>query len=808
MDEKKGLQYEFCVRPKSREEAIVKGEKYRITVLTPSLLRMEYSESGRFEERATQAVIDRAFDVPPFTVKKEENRLVLETEELLLSYDGQPFSKNGLVIQVKKLQKAIWHYGQKLHDLGGTYRTLDRVNGNVDEADGKQIVLGHGVISREGFSVIDDNTSMALTKDGWVAPREKGTDLYFFGYGHRYLESLKDFYHLCGKTPLIPRYALGNWWSRYYRYTEKEYKQLMERFEREKIPFSVAVIDMDWHLVDDVDPKYGSGWTGYTWNRNFFPDPKGFLGWLHDRNLKVTLNVHPADGVRAYEELYPKVAEACGIDPKSEKTVEFDPADPVFMKIYFNVLCHELEKQGVDFWWIDWQQGETSKMPGLDPLWILNHYHYLDSSWKGTRPITFSRYAQVGSHRYPIGFSGDTIINWDSLDYQPYFTSTASNIGYGWWSHDIGGHMKGERNDELTARWVQFGVFSPINRLHSSNNPFSGKEPWKYGEQTRQVMNRYLRLRHAMVPYLYTMNRRAGREDLPLIQPMYYAEPECEACYQVPNEYYFGTELIAAPITKPADPVSRTAMTKAWLPKGRFADFFTGMIYQGGRMVDLWRSVDDMPVFMKEGAIVPMKDMAFYDNRTENPVHMEVRVFPAADGSFVMWEDDGNSVCDLDENWASTQFTVRAADKETNAAFTIGAARGNLDVIPKSRTWKVIFYGASEETVTVFAGEKQIEPSVSYDRERSLLSVTLPEIAVTEEIILTFPERLCCQESEITQYCYPILERAQMDYGVKEAVWNAVKEGKEKARAYLWEASLEKAVRESLLEVLNLEETQ
>ena len=126
-----------------------------------------------------------------------------------------------------------------------------------------------------------------------------------------------------------------------------------------------------------------------------------------------------------------------GIDPASEIAVQFDPADPHFMEVYLKDLHHPLEEEGVDFWWIDWQQGTVTKVPGLDPLWMLNHYHYLDSSWKGNRSLTFSRYAGVGSHRYPVGFSGDTVISWESLAFQPYFTNTASNVGYGWWSHDI-----------------------------------------------------------------------------------------------------------------------------------------------------------------------------------------------------------------------------------------------------------------------------------------------------------------------------------------------------------------------------------
>ena len=100
-------------------------------------------------------------------------------------------------------------------------------------------------------------------------------------------------------------------------------------------------------------------------------------------------------------------------------------------------------------------------MEGLDPLWMLNHFHFLDNARDGKRPMTFSRYAGPGSHRYPVGFSGDTVVTWESLQFQPYFTSTASNIGYGWWSHDIGGHMGGYKDDELEGRWVSAGrIFS------------------------------------------------------------------------------------------------------------------------------------------------------------------------------------------------------------------------------------------------------------------------------------------------------------------------------------------------------------
>ena len=396
--------------PLANPENVIKGDKYRITVLTEHLLRLEYSEDGEFIDAASQTVVNRDFPAAEFTVKDTGDELELCTKYLQLNYNKKAFSANGLSCKTTAVgigSVPAWHYGDPAQDLGGTARTLDQVNGACD--------LEPGIMSWFGSTVLDDSKSLLMTEDGWVTPRKKGMqDLYFFGYGWNFRLALKDFYHLCGKTPILPRFALGNWWSRYWRYSEASYMKLMEDFDKENVPFSVAVIDMDWHRVDDVDPKYGSGWTGYSWNKKLFPDPERFLGKLHARGMKTTLNVHPADGIRAYEDCYPEVAEAMGVDAKKEEPVNFDIADPKFVDVYFEKVHHPMEKEGVDFWWIDWQQGQSTKIEGLDPLWMLNHYHFLDSGRDGKRPMTFSRYAGPGSHRYPVGFSGDTHITWES----------------------------------------------------------------------------------------------------------------------------------------------------------------------------------------------------------------------------------------------------------------------------------------------------------------------------------------------------------------------------------------------------------
>ena len=785
------------MHPAMNPATTLQGEHWRIGLITESLIRLEWSDSGEFEDRATLMAVDRAFlpsGAVDYTTGERDGMLVVETPALRLTYDRKPFSKEGLTIVVKGVpdsQFNTWHYGDEPKgNLGGTARTLD-------EADGA-IPLGQGVISRDGWAVLDDSASnvfVTADADGnlpdgvvayggiGVAPRDhRETDIYFFGYGRRYREAVHDFQKLSGPAPLLPRYALGNWWSRYYRYSEEEYLDLMDRFKREGIPFTTSVIDMDWHLVDDVDPKYGSGWTGYTWNPKLFPDPKRFLDGLHERGLRTTVNIHPRDGIRAFEKPYAKAAATVGVDAEAQEPVEFDLTNPKFVQAYFD-MHHDLEADGIDFWWIDWQQGGVTRQPGLDPLWVLNHMHYCDSARDGRWPLTFSRFAGPGSQRYPVGFSGDTVITWKSLKFQPYFTSTASNIGYGWWSHDIGGHMFGYRDEELEARWYQLGVFSPINRLHSSCSPFSGKEPWNFHEPVRSAMVDVLRLRQALMPYLYTMNWRAAVDGDPIVEPMYWANPNLGESYEVPDEFRFGTELVVAPVVDPMDKASMRGKADAWLPQGDWFDFFDGRRYvaadPAGRRLAVWRTIDRIPVFAKAGGIVPMQSDPLSD-MTVNPRALDVVVFPGADGSFAMREDSGefHDVC-ADAAAAQEAATAVTAmtwqwDDGRSPQFVIEAPTGNTSVVPERRDWTLIFRGVARSAMQVIVGGEAWDKDmvgttvVDYDAETMSLSVKLVDVPSSSRIQVLFPQGLALAESPTEADCERILFDAQMLYTTKE----------------------------------------
>jgi alpha-glucosidase (family GH31 glycosyl hydrolase) len=667
--------------PVARPEAVLQGDRWRVSVLADGLVRLEWSEDGAFEDRASTFALHRDLPAPDFEVIDGEATLEIVTDRLRLTYDRGPFTPAGLSVQARgniSNHHSVWRYGEPVSTLGGTTRTLDDVDGRIE--------LDPGIVSAGGVTALDDSRSFLFEEDGWVSPRpDGGIDVYVFAYGHDYQAALDAFFAVSGRPPVLPRWVLGNWWSRYHRYSADSYLELLDRFEEEHLPFSVAVLDMDWHRVESVPDHYGSGWTGYSWEPELFPDPEAFLAELHRRNLRVTLNVHPADGVRGYEDAYERMAEALGRDGSTDGPIAFDITDRAFLDAYLEVLHHPLEDQGVDFWWLDWQQGTYSRIQGIDPLWMLNHFHYLDSGRNGHRPLTFSRYAGPGSHRYPIGFSGDTYISWASLDFQPEFTATASNVGYGWWSHDVGGHIHGIRDDELTTRWVQLGLFSPILRLHSTNNPFLVKEPWLYPLEARAAMGDALRFRHRLVPYLHTMNYRASADGVPLVRPMYYLAPEEDRAYDVPNQFAFGSELLVAPVTTPRDKVTLRGSVRAWLPPGTWIDIFTSTVYDGDREIELHRELGSIPALLRAGGILPLAAEDDLD-ATRNPERLEVVVAAGADGQFTLIEDDETNVARTTLSW-----------DQAAGVLTIDAADDPHGVLPAEREWAVTVLGAEHE---------------------------------------------------------------------------------------------------------------
>ncbi len=693
--------------------------KARFTMLTPELIRMEWASDGKFEDHASLVFLNRKLPVPLFDRSELDHghKLVLKTSALTLTYtpgaglrshqDGR-FTPEDLTIEMTVEGKPVkWHPGlPDDQNLQGTTRTLD---GAVGEKTKEPIE--EGLISRSGWALVDDSSRPLFDsadfsfKDGenspwpWVMERPAGDrqDWYFFGYGHDYRKELGDYVRAAGRIPLPPRFAFGTWWSRYWAYSDQEIEEIVRGFHENDVPLDVFVIDMDWHLNrqqleargEKDQSGHNLGWSGYSWNRLLFPDPDEFLAKLHADHLKTSLNLHPASGIQPWEDAYPAMARAMGTDPASRKYVPFDLTDKKFATNYMNLVLRPLEKQGIDFWWLDWQQEKNTKMAGVNPTWWLNYVHFTDQQRQGVRPLLFHRWGGLGNHRYQIGFSGDTVSVWSSLAFQPWFTATAANVGYAYWSHDIGGHMPGAVDPELFTRWVEFGAFSPILRTHTTKNPDSERRIWVYPEPFSSVLRSTFQLRYAMQPYIYTEARRTYDTGVAFLRPLYYDWPEAPEAYTSKNEYLFGEQMLVAPVVAAADKISGLATEKVWLPQGEWIEWPTGKQLRGPVTVERSFSIEQVPVFVKAGAIVPMQPKMRYTG--EKPVDpLIVNVWPLQPGStstYRVYEDSGNSVDYQHGVYACTP--IKAAQQDDTLRVEIGPAEGTYPGMPQTRGYEL-----------------------------------------------------------------------------------------------------------------------
>jgi alpha-glucosidase len=565
----------------------------------------------------------------------------------------------------------------------------------------------------------------------WASPRHpaRRQDWYLLAYGHDYKAALRDAARIFGAQPLPPRFTLGYWWSRYWAYTDREIEELVNNFNTMKVPIDVMVVDMDWHL---------EGWTGYTWDKRYFPDPDDFLRWLKSQDLKITLNLHPASGVGKHEEQFKKMAAELGIDPDSVERIRFDCTDPKYMDAYFKHLHQPHEDAGVDFWWIDWQQGSKSKIEGLDPLPWLNilHWQDIENRRKSLRPLILSRFGGIGAGRYPLGFSGDTDSLWETLAFQPYFTSTASNILFGYWTHDIGGHAPGcAIPSELYTRWVQFGVYSPIIRTHTTKNPEAERRIWAYPPPYSEIMMNAIRHRYEMVPYTYTENRKCYDTAISLCRPMYYDNPESDAAYKAQSQYMFGDEMLVAPVIAPVDAADEMAEVKVWLPEGTWFDTAVGLIDKGGHIIKRRYNIYEVPVFVRSGAIIPGQQ-APLRLRPGCYRDLMVTVYPGVRGSYTLYEDDGVS-----RDYGRGGFAeIPLSHEEVKGVrrITIGKARGAYNGFEPKRSLEIRL-AASIPPVSVKANGKRLKWAYrlgrsgwAYDGDNATTIIRVPVFDITK----------------------------------------------------------------------------
>ncbi|WP_302268794.1 glycoside hydrolase family 31 protein [Alistipes finegoldii] len=691
--------------PKADAKAVVTSGNARFTVLTPQLIRMEWSADGQFEDRATLTFVNRETPVPEFKVRESRSKLTITTPALTLTYlkNGKFSDKNLKAVFTLNGREVVWTPGmENPQNLLGTTRTLDGADGSKLKEPMEQ-----GILSRAGWSLIDDSQRHVLTPDGseweeWIEARPEGDrqDLYLFAYGHDYKQALADYALVAGRAPMPPKYTLGYWWSRYWQYSDNEFVDLVNKLKSMDVPIDVLIVDMDWHetwgLRKSNSPKdeYGQriGWTGYTWQKELFPSPANFLKWTENEELKVALNLHPASGIQPYEAVYDDFTKEYGWSEKG-KSVPFKIDERKWADAYFKTVLEPMERDGVDFWWLDWQQWKESKYtPGLSNTFWLNHtfFNHAERQNPGLRPFIYHRWGGLGSHRYPLAFSGDTYATWPMLAYLPYFTATASNVNYGWWGHDIGGHMfhktQKATDPELYTRWLQYGVFTPIFKTHSTKDPRIERCIWCFPDHMF-LMRDAIRLRYTLAPYIYNAARENYDTGVGMCRPMYYDYPESDKAYETPEQFMFGNDILATTITQPVDSITGLAPRTIWFPEGAWFDCATGSMYEGGRTEELHYTLAENPHYAKAGSIIPMNPATV--KNLQQPCDTLVLTFiPGGDGQLRHYEDDGMSQ-QYKTNYAVT--TVSKKQEGNTVRVRISPREGSFAGASDNRSYELRF---------------------------------------------------------------------------------------------------------------------
>ncbi len=593
----------------SNKESCIIGNKYRITILTPRLARLEYTPSGKFIDDPTALVINRTFPKTPYGITESETLIQIDTGIFTITYVKDKDFKAGNF--GSNLKAVINNTTIEWQMNSPQVKNLRGINYSIDSIKDK-IILDTGLYSLDGYAVVKDNTPV-LTENDIFIPREEGSkDIYLFMYNKDFDGCLNDYFTLTGYPNLIPRYALGAWWYKNDNYTSKDIISLVDRFNKDNIPISIFLL--------------GDSWRG---NNNYIPsiDLKNVSNYLAQKNIKLGVTINPnleiAKGTNEYNLI---------ISFTNEEKFKFIPLSNEKLGIYLNMFINNLEMQGVELYSIDYNNPNDK----ID-LWKFAHYHHGKIETRGKRGLSLTRNHGIAVHRYPIIWSGKTLVNWTTLNLLPRYNLQGYNVGVSFIAHPIGGYHNGIEEAELYLRYIQFACFSPIFLLASEGGKYYKREPWKWNPIIENDIIYFMNLRYKLIPYIYTESYNYHKTGKGIVKPFYYDYPKILDDVQYKNQYFFGQNLFVSPITNKKNIVIDRVMKKVFVPDGIWFNLLDGKQYNGTKYYTNFYRDEDYPVFVKAGSIIPMS----YNIKEDIPSTLELNIYPLSDGTYNLYEDDG-----------------------------------------------------------------------------------------------------------------------------------------------------------------------
>ena len=490
-------------------------------------------------------------------------------------------------------------------------------------------------------------------------------------------EIIASYRELTGEAPLMPRWALGYIHCRERYHSSEEILQTANRFDQEHLPVDVLV--QDWQYWG----KYG--WNAMRFDEDHYPDPKALTDSLHRMGKRLMLSVWSKIDKNS------EVGRQMGADNYYIPGTDWiDFFNPEAAASYWQNFSQRLVPLGIDAWWQDATEPENDDLAGrrvnngkwagelvrnVYPLLVNKTvYEGLRRDAPGRRPMILTRCGFPGIQRYGSAmWSGDVGNDWETLRRQIVAGLGMQAAGIPWWTYDAGGFFRpgNQYNDqayiERMLRWIEISVYLPLMRVHGY---MSNTEPWNYGDEAQRIIATNLKRRYELLPYIYSNTAEVSFKGSTLMRPLVFDFADDSEALSQKHEYMFGRSLLVSPVTEPGVTKWKTYLPKS---KGGWYDYHTLQHYDGGQTVTTDVDLSYIPVFVRAGSILPLDGD-------------RVMVFPGADGSFTLYEDDGTTT-DYEQGASSTIYFDWEQQRQR---LTIGKRVGNFDGMSKRRTFKVL----------------------------------------------------------------------------------------------------------------------
>lgn len=738
--------------------------KVEMRVFSPEIIRIRLAPTGTFLPDFSYAVVMEADKNCPHLFSEDETECQIETSALVCCISKEDFTvsfknKKGELVN----QDCIPLHWEENPQRGGFYVYCSKKTfedevffGGGDKASHsnlrgrrirnwnsdtycyrfnqdplyKSVPFYIGMTQKKSYGIYFDNTyetsfdfaSENPNQTSFWAPG--GEMCYYYIHGSQPLDVVRHYHQLTGTMPLPPLWALGYHQSRWSYYPEKAVRKLAGEFRRREIPCDVLHLDID----------YMDGYRCFTWNKQHFPQPQNMIADLNEDGFKTVLMIDP--GIKKDENyhVYKEGVEKnyfCrrGDDYLMEgyvwpgRCVFPDFTNPEIREWWGN-LYEELVNQGVVGFWNDMNEPVIFGH-GTFPDDVRHHFEGLGSSHRKAhniygmqmvratfeglkklhphrRPFTLTRAAFAGTQRYASVWTGDNIASWEHLKIAVLQMQRLSVSGFSFCGTDIGGFTENP-DGELYTRWMQLGVFSPLMRVHSAGDT-RPREPWVFGEKWEAVCKKFIELRYRLLPYIYTVFSEQSRYGLPVLRPTPFLQP-CERDYLEQEETFgFGDKIFIAPVLK-AGEESKTV----YLPKGNWYYFFTDERFEGGKEVEIATPIDEMPIFIKAGTVLPAYPNLQNTEERKTLEYLELTVYyEDNEHKSRLYEDDGDTY-EYEKNFFSEKEFVQLGN--TNSLTILQRKEG--DYQEGYQEYKIRFKGLP------FAPERVIVDGRAFDLDQN-----------------------------------------------------------------------------------------